>query len=563
MVKVFLLVALVVNFAFSNQANQFANEINYSINFKLNSPFKSLVSQIYKQNHYKPLWVDSSNLSKAIRVLENPIYNYRGRNYNKNEIKQLSFAIDNGAIPPQNIIKAKARLDVMVTDGILHLLHFLRVGDTDWRLVQSKLQMVKQNQDVQAVWEMKIKSMPSAREFLAGLKKGVINYFNSQVPLKRRFVGLVKLLRKYQNMPKFYKLHEGRTIRVGMSDDRVAQIKRMLKFFGDYPKSASINNYYDRTLANAVRSFRDRFKLPPGDFVDNKMIYYLNKDKNYYIKKILVNLEKLRLYPSSFESTYIEVNVPEYKVRLYSGGRVIFDSDIVVGRIDRPTPIFSSRMTYMVLNPTWTIPDNLIKKDLIPVLKKNPNYLQEHNIHVYRGNREVPLNFQELFSYEHSNKKVPYRFVQFPSDSNALGRVKFMFPNRYSVYLHDTDNRTLFKYRYRVFSSGCMRVARPFGFMHKLLQFASGNYTPAKIEQIFKSNKPTTIKLKRAIPVHIVYFTVNQVGRKDYFLYDIYLYDKMIWESMAGHKKSYFKVPANRLNPLRKQKKKKHSFFVM
>ncbi len=158
----------------------------------------------------------------------------------------------------------------------------------------------------------------------------------------------------------------------------------------------------------------------------------------------------MKLYPHSFESKYIEVNVPEYKMRLYSAGKSIFDSDVVVGRIDRPTPIFSGKMSYMVLNPTWTIPDNLIKKDLIPMLKKNPNYLKEHNIHIYKGKKEVNIDFEELFSYEHSETPIPYRFVQFPSPNNALGRVKFMFPNKYAVYLHDTDHRDLFTSRYRV-----------------------------------------------------------------------------------------------------------------
>jgi murein L,D-transpeptidase YcbB/YkuD len=565
MKKLFVFFLIFATFALNSAPlSQMAQEIEYSINYKLKSPFKTLVTQIYNLNGKTPLWVDSPRFSQALAILSDPTINYLNRNYNKREIRQLSNAILQGKIPPQNIIKAKARLDVMVTDGVLHLLHFLRIGDTDWNLVQQKLKMVKERQDVKAVWEMKIKSMPTAKAFLSGIKKyGPKQYFNLQIPLKRRFVDLVRVYKKYQKMPHFSRLHEGRTIRVGMSDDRVSQIRKMLKFFGDYPAQKSTSsNYYDRTLANAVRSFRERFKLPPGNYVDNKMIYYLNKDKNFYLRKILVNLEKLRLYPRSFESTYVEVNVPEYKMRFYVGGRVIFSSDVVVGRIDRPTPIFSSKMSYMVLNPTWTIPDNLIKRDLIPALKKNPDYLAQHNIHVYRGKQEVELNLEELFSYQHKKERVPYRFVQFPSKNNALGRVKFMFPNRYSVYLHDTDNRDLFKYRYRVFSSGCMRVARPFGFMHKLLRFAKGNYSPATIKAIFDSNKPTTIKLKRPIPVHILYFTVNKVGRKVYFLYDIYLYDKMIWESMVGHKRRGFTVPRNRLDPLRKPRKRRSFFGV-
>jgi murein L,D-transpeptidase YcbB/YkuD len=136
-----------------------------------------------------------------------------------------------------------------------------------------------------------------------------------------------------------------------------------------------------------------------------------------------------------------------------------------------------------------------------------------------------------------------------------------MFPNKYSVYLHDTDNKKLFGYRYRVFSSGCMRVERPFDFMEILLRYARKPYSREEIQRILDSNQPTTIRLKRAIPVHIVYFTVRREGKKDYFFYDIYLHDQIIWESMAGHKKASFRVPKNRLDPLRKAPRKKRYPF--
>jgi len=382
--------------------------------------------------------------------------------------------------------------------------------------------------------------------------------------LKRRYRDLIALLHKYRKMPHFPKLYEGRALKIGRSDDRIPQIKRMLKFFGDYPKRFDDDSSFDKPLALAVRSFRERFKLPPGEIIDNQMIQYLNTPKEEYLKKILVNLDKMKLYPHRFESEYVEVNVPEYKMRFYRNDQAIFSSDVVVGRIDRPTPIFDSKMTYMVLNPTWTIPDNLVRRDLIPMLKKNPDYLSQHNIHVYTSYKpnapEVELDFEKLFSYEHDNRPIPYRFVQFPSETNALGRVKFMFPNKYSVYLHDTDNKKLFGYRYRVFSSGCMRVQKPFGFMEMLLRYAGPGYNPQKIQEILASNRPTTIRLKKAVPVHIVYFTVRRDGKKDDFFYDIYLHDKIIWESTPGHMKPSFTVPKDRLNPLRKPPKRKRTF---
>jgi murein L,D-transpeptidase YcbB/YkuD len=125
-----------------------------------------------------------------------------------------------------------------------------------------------------------------------------------------------------------------------------------------------------------------------------------------------------------------------------------------------------------------------------------------------------------------------------------------MFPNKYAVYLHDTDNKSLFKYRYRVYSSGCMRVKKPYDFMYALLNNAGNHYSKSNLQKVFESNKPTTIRLKRSIPVHVLYQTVKRNKGKDYFFYDVYMYEQIVYESTAGHKKSSFRVPTKRLTKI-------------
>lgn len=547
---------------------EISSAIGSSINNHANSTYFKVIDTLYQMNEHQPFWIGTARAQQftaMLDILQNPLYNYKNKNFNHDEIVSAAFELDSGNLVQNERIKTLADIDVMMTEGFLKLLRFVRIGDVDWNLVKEKLRRLKEEQDVHAVWEIKVKSMPSAKELYSVLSKGDISgYIYRQLPLVDRYKTLIKMLQKYRKMPKFSKLHEGRKLKIGTSDDRIAQIKRMMIFFGDLPKNTHIDSSFDRSFAKAVKHFRQRFKLTPGEFIDNKMIKYLNWTKKEYLDTIIVNLDKLKLYPHTFEKRFIEVNVPEFKMRFYENGKSIFSSDIVVGRIDRPTPIFSSRMTYMVLNPTWTIPDNLVKKDLIPMLKKHPKYLQEHNIHVFtsykKGAQESELDMEKLFSYEHSDKPVPYRFVQYPSESNALGKVKFMFPNKYSVYLHDTDNKKLFVYRYRVFSSGCMRVEKPFDFMNLLLRYTSGNYSITKANEILESNKPTTLKLKQAIPVHIVYFTARKESGREYFFYDIYLHDQIIRESTEGNIKSTFTVPKKRLDPLRKKRKKRNFF---
>ncbi len=549
------------------QSTPIQTQIKQILQTRFHSPFRNQILKLYQLNNFNALWVGSknaTNYSTLIQALDNPIFNYSHKDFNRNKIKQLSFSIDNSNFSEQELPTVRATLDILMSDAFMRLLDFLRVGEVDWSLVQRKLKNLKETQDVQASWDIHPKKTPNPKTLLNVFKQNRLKeYLNRQIPLEHRYRSLISLLQKYRKMPKFPKLSTGRTIRVNDTDSRLPQIKRMLKFFGDYPKSYPEDSEFDLQLAKAIKSFRERFKLPKGTSIDNKVIHYLNMTKAQYLKKIIVNLEKLKLYPHSWESEYIEVNIPEYKMRFYRNGRAIFSSDVVVGRIDRPTPVFDGKMSYIVLNPTWTIPDNLVRRDLIPMLRKNPNYLKEHDIHVYTyksKTKEVPLDFEKLSSYENDKRAIPYRFVQFPSSNNALGKVKFMFPNKYSVYLHDTDNKRLFAYRYRVFSSGCMRLQRPIEFLQKLLPYAKRSYRWIEIQNILDKNIPTTIRLKRDIPIHIVYFTVRKKGKRDYFFYDIYLHDKIIWESMNGHKKQSFKVPAKRLNPLHKKRKRRRHY---
>jgi murein L,D-transpeptidase YcbB/YkuD len=514
------------------------------------TPWKKTLTALYAQNGAKAFWTGAANTDKLnilLDLLDDPYFNYKNKPFNHTTIDALLDQLG-GDIHTSGI---REKLDVALTDGYLRLLHFVRVGDVDWGLVKRKMTRLKASQDVRATWEMRPRIMPGVKSIYAALTHGEIYHLlNAQVPMVDRYKRLVTLLEKYRAMPTFKKIPYGKLLKSHSMDDRIRSIKKRLHFFGDFP-SNDTGAGWSRDLTRAVRSFKTRLNLTRGDYIDNKTILYLNKPKSFYVRKILTNLDILKLYPRALPATRAEVNVPDYQLRYYEGGKMALKSPLVVGRIDRPTPIFADQIEYMVLNPTWTITNNLVRRDLIPVLRTHPDYLRSHNIHVFAGGKEVPLNFTRLAKAEHGGA-VPYRFVQFPSDKNALGRVKFMFPNTHSVYLHDTDNHSLFKYRYRVFSSGCMRVGKPFEFMHLLLEHAKGSYSESRIQKILATNKPTTIKLAKPIPVHILYNTVYHEGDKDYFLYDIYMYDQMIYESSAGHIKPTFTVPKKRLTGIKR-----------
>ncbi len=518
---------------------------------------KPIIEDIYTKTGHKPLWIGSNNKTKTshlIQALNDPLFNYKNKSFDQKSIKHLFYQLDNGEINRRKQAAAYAKLDLVLTSSMVRLVRFIVQGDVDWNLVQEKLAALEQSDDIKSRWEMSFKPFPDQEQLISAIVNGNIHeYLTSLIPMEKRYKKLVTLLKNYRVMDKFPKIkYSNKLLKIGDRSSRVKEIKKRLQISGDYPKNVSINSKFDETLRRAVITYQKRYLLKVNGMVDKTMTYYLNQPASSNIQAIITNLDKTKLYPTQFEEEYVEVNIPDFNLRYYRDNKKIMKKGLVVGRIDRPTPLFSNAIRYMVLNPTWTIPDNLIKRDLIHVLRENPMYLEENNIHVFTGKKEIEVTQEMLDPYEKSDKRVPYRFVQFPGENNALGRVKFMFPNKYAVYLHDTDNRSLLSRRYKIYSSGCMRVEKPFALVDTLLEHSKKSYTQSKIDEILESNEPTTIGLKKPIPVHMIYFTVYEEDGLAYFKNDIYLYDKIIEESVEGNKKSTFKIPEKRMISVKK-----------
>ena len=531
--------------------------IQQGLQTRISGQNKPIIQNIYAKTGDKPLWIGSKNKIKTshlIQALNDPLFNYKNKSFDQKSIKRLFYQLDNGEISKNKQAATYAKLDLVLTSSMVRLVRFIVQGDVDWNLVQEKLNTLEQNDDIAARWEMTPKGFPDEKELISAIETDTIyDYLTSLLPMEKRYRKLVQLLKDYRVMDKFPEIkYSKKALKIGDRSSRVEEIKKRLQISGDYPKKAPINNKFDKTLENAVITYQKRYLLKVTGTVDRTTTYYLNQPVKNNIQAIITNLDKTKLYPKEFEEEYVEVNIPDFNLRYYKDHEKIMKKAIVVGRIDRPTPLFSNAIRYMVLNPTWTIPDNLIKRDLIPVLRENPMYLEENNIHAFRGKKEIEITQEMLDPYEKSEKKVPYRFVQFPGDNNALGRVKFMFPNKYDVYLHDTDNKSLLSRRYKIYSSGCMRLEKPFDLVSLLLEHVRKSYSQSDIDKILESNEPTIIGLKETIPVHIIYFTVYEEDGLAYFKNDIYLYDKIIEESVVGNKKATFTVPKKRMISVKK-----------
>jgi len=271
--------------------------------------------------------------------------------------------------------------------------------------------------------------------------------------------------------------------------------------------------------------------IPKNPQFKKLLAYFKPGVQDEKMHKIRLSIERTKLMLQTGWDTYLEVNIPEFMLRFYEGGSDTMHFPVITGKPAWQTPVFSSTMKYVVLNPTWTMTSNIVREDLIRKVLRNPSYLKRHNMKVYNGYgndaQEVDPSTIDWKKYAGKKNKtpIPFRVVQGSSSKNALGTVKFMFPNRFSVYMHDTQAKSLFKRKSRAFSHGCMRLAKP----KELLRKVANGYAATSlgtIEKHQKSHKISYVKLQRHIPVHIVYQTAY-VGSSGLQLFpDVYGFDK-------------------------------------
>jgi len=266
---------------------------------------------------------------------------------------------------------------------------------------------------------------------------------------------------------------------------------------------------FDEHLADAVKAFEARNGLPVDGVADPEMLSILNIPVAAVIRQIELNLERLRWLPEELGDRHLRVNIPEYRLRLIEHHRTVLEMRVVVGKKANPTPVFSDEMTYLTFNPFWNIPESIAVKETVPLLLKDDEYAAKHGIQVVlKGNEEEIMDPSDI-GWEAATKdeKFPYLLRQRPGPGNALGKVKFMFPNQFNVYLHDTPSRHLFKEIERDYSHGCVRVEHPALLAEHLLREKPG-WDVDRIKATMESDEGVSVTLPKPLPVHIVYWSV-------------------------------------------------------
>lgn len=283
--------------------------------------------------------------------------------------------------------------------------------------------------------------------------------------------------------------------------------------------------YYDPALVYGIKLFQLKHGLEPDGIIGDKTLKFLNQPLSEIVNVIAVNMDRLRWIGDGYGDHSIVVNVPEYKLRVYENQQQALEMKVIVGAAATATPIFADVLEHIVFSPTWTVPTSIIKNEIIPHLKANPEYYSEKNYAFYKNEVEIdpvlePWDSAALNPYQ-------YRVVQNPGPDNSLGLVKFMMPNNMSVYLHDTPNHRLFSKDYRALSHGCVRLDEPALFAEYLLRDQKG-WTAERIDKAMNGSTPATIHLKQRYDVHIEYRTawVDDNGNLN-LREDIYGHDRV------------------------------------
>ena len=489
---------------------------------------RTLLPKIYEARAFEPAWRNAAQIDSLLELIDEA---YREGldpvDYHDAAVRAARERfVDPGAMP----LDERAALDIMLTDSVIRLGYHLRFGKVDPVVLDSDWNLSRELVDQDPVMTLQAAiDAPSMRDFAAQVLP--------RNPLYRRITVALADYRAIAAGGGWPEVPDGQTLRPDMSDARVPMLEQRLKVSGDLPgtvgapeapPNATGGPVYTGEVVAAVQRFQERHGLAADGVIGRATIAALNVPVERRIDQMRASLERARWVLADLGSEFVAVNIAGFRLYLVRDGDVVWRTRVQVGRPYRRTPVFKAELTYLVFNPTWTVPPTILREDVLPAVRRNTGYLAGRNIDVIdNGGRIV-----DPTSIDWSGQRsFPYRFVQRPGATNALGRVKFMFPNDHSVYLHDTPSRDLFERESRAFSSGCIRVENPLELAQQLL---GSKWDAARIDAVIAGGRTDTVFLDDPVDVLLLYWTaeVDETGRVAFWP-DVYERDPGVIEELG------------------------------
>ncbi len=473
----------------------------------------------YAQRDYRPAWLSAAGspspaadeLLKAVGEADRE--GLRAADYDRGHLQKLLAALQQGggAADPERL----ADFDLLLTDTFLTYANHLLAGRLPPRKVDPEWAIKPRSRDLAEV----------LREALADGK--VAESLRALTPKGKGYTQLREVLQRYRKVEQDggWPMVSG-ALGPGAQGVQVRNLRVRLQASGDLTEGdAGKNPVYDKAVADAVRRFQKRHGLAETGTVSGSTLTALNVPVSKRIRQVELNLERWRWLPDEFGSRYILVNIPSFKMNVIENGKRVMEAKVVVGRQERQTPTFTAKMAYLVMSPKWYVPRSIAVKDKLPQLKRNPYALARQNIRIYNSSGQQinpgAINWKAV-----GEGNFNYQLRQDAGPRNALGGIKFMFPNPYNVYLHDTPTRGLFSQNQRTFSSGCIRISNPVELAEYLLKH-DPKWSRQAIQAAAASGKQRVVNLPQQVPVFLLYWTawVDEDGLAN-FRDDIYSRDK-------------------------------------
>ncbi len=486
---------------------------------------KEALTRFYEAREYTLAWEDRRNrqeLLEAIREVADDGLNPGDYHYETLAALALKDLNDSAE-------ELQTDLDLVLSDAFLLLASHLHHGKVNPTTIHAEWTANRQQREMQ----------PILAEALASS-----TVYTTLQDLKPRSAAYHQLVQRRKELNELISadwpaIASGPSIRPGDTDSRIPDIRRRLELLGDLsgdPLEDANREQYDDALATAIPLFQARHGLEPDGIVGRNTLAALNLLPLERIYRLDANLERWRWLPESLGETYVVVNIAGFELVLVENGEQVHRQRVIVGRPYRQTPVFSDRIRYLVFNPTWTVPRKLMIEDQLPIIRSDPEYLDRLGFKVFMGwgANQSEVDPAEIDWTELSKNNFPYQLVQQPGPQNALGQVKFMFPNQYDIYLHDTPAQSLFSRLDRTLSSGCIRLERPFELAEQLLANTNG-WNMNRIEQTLATAEPATVVLAQPVPVYLQYWTtwIDQAGILQ-FRNDVYDRDHRLLQALRA-----------------------------